>query len=55
MALDPNTFADLVHVPFGYLSVRVPRDPRPVLIQLYGPNYMTPPPENQRKPLHLDR
>ena len=55
MALDHNAFADLVHVPFGYLSVRVPRDPGPVLTKLYGPDYMTPPPQDQRKPLHLDR
>ncbi|HPS81878.1 MAG TPA: LicD family protein [Candidatus Limiplasma sp.] len=55
MAFARDAFTDLTHVPFGYLSVRVPRDPKPVLTQLYGPDYMTPPPENKRKPLHLDR
>ena len=55
MPFAANTFTDPVRAPFGPLVVRVPRDPHTVLCQLYGPNYMTPPPESQRRPLHLDR
>lgn len=55
MAFDPETFTQLIRVPFGPLAVRIPRDAGNVLIQLYGDRYMTPPPEAERKPLHLDR
>ena len=55
MAFAKDTFADLVHVPFGALMVYIPRDADRVLCKLYGDTYMTPPPEHERKPLHLDR
>jgi hypothetical protein len=51
--------ADAFDVPvparLGPLTVRVPRDAAAVLTMLYGSDYMTPPPEHQRRPLHLDR
>lgn len=55
MAFAKDTFDEPVRAPFGHLSVRVPRDTHAVLTLLYGANYMTPPPESQRRPLHLDR
>ena len=55
MAFDRDTFDDPACVPFGHLSLRVPREPQAVLTKLYGPDYMTPPPESKRRPLHLDR
>ena len=55
MAFAKDAFTDLVLVPFGALMVRIPRDADRVLCKLYGNTYMTPPPEHERKPLHLDR
>lgn len=55
MAFDPELFRDPVPALFGSLTVRVPRDAGAVLTRLYGPDYMTPPPEHLRKPIHLDR
>ena len=55
MAFDRDVFANPVPVPFETLTLRVPRDAGAVLTSLYGPDYMTPPPENERRPLHLDR
>ena len=55
MAFDPETFRDPERVPFESITVRVPRDAGAVLCKLYGPDYMTPPPEHLRKPVHLDR
>lgn len=55
MAFAPDTFDSPVRAPFGPLTVRVPRDAATVLTRLYGPTYMTPPPESERRPLHLDR
>lgn len=55
MSYAKNTFDEPMRAPFGPLTVRVPRDTHAVLTQLYGLNYMTPPPESQRRPLHLDR
>ena len=48
------TLENLTHVPFEGLPVRVSKNAESHLIALYGANYMTPPPENQRVPLHLD-
>lgn len=39
---------------FEGLTVCVPKNAAELLTRLYGPDYMTPPPENQRVPLHLD-
>jgi len=55
MAFAADTFTEPVRAPFGPLSVRVPRNAHAVLTQLYGSDYMTPPPESKRMPLHLDR
>ena len=55
MAFDRDTFANPIPTPFETLILRVPRDAGTVLTSLYGPDYMTPPPENERRPLHLDR
>ena len=45
---------NLTLVPFEGLAVRIPKNAAELLVQLYGEHYMTPPPENQRVPLHLD-
>lgn len=55
MAFERDTFDLPVPAALGPLTVRVPRDAAAVLTRLYGGSYMTPPPENERKPLHLDR
>lgn len=55
MAFPWDTFANPVPAPLGPLTVRVPRDAPSVLRRLYGDNYMTPPPEDKRRPAHLDR
>ena len=55
MAFAAETFTEPVRVPFGPCGVRIPREPDAVLTRLYGPQYMTPPPESQRRPVHLDR
>ncbi len=54
MAFDKDAFSAPIPAPFGSLTVRVPRDAKPILTRLYGPDYMTPPPEDKRKPIHLD-
>lgn len=56
MPMAPSLFQmeNLVLIPFEGLPVRVPKDSAGLLTQLYGPDYMTPPPEDQRVPLHLD-
>ncbi len=48
-----HAFDQPVLVDFEGLPVRVPQNAAAVLTQLYGPQYMTPPPEDQRRPLHL--
>ena len=45
---------NLTPIPFEGLSVLVPKNADELLTKLYGPDYMTPPPEDQRVPLHLD-
>ena len=49
-----TAFADPVLTAFETLQVRIPQDTDAVLIQLYGADYMTPPPLEKRIPLHLD-
>ncbi|MEA4998731.1 MAG: LicD family protein [Candidatus Limiplasma sp.] len=51
----PDTFTALTWAPFGPLTVHIPQDAPAVLTRLYGAEYMTPPPEQERRPLHLDR
>lgn len=55
MAFDREWFLNTETVPFEQLVVRVPHHVDAVLTQLYGSNYMVPPPEAERRPLHLDR
>jgi lipopolysaccharide cholinephosphotransferase len=55
MAFDADAFDAPVSATLGPLTVRVPRDAAAILIMLYGSDYMTPPPESARRPLHLDR
>ena len=45
---------NLKEIPFEGLAARAPQNATALLVQLYGPDYMTPPPEDQRVPLHLD-
>ncbi len=54
MAFDRETFESPALSDFDGLAVRIPRNSAAVLTRLYGPDYLTPPPENQRIPLHLD-
>ena len=54
MAWDPALFDDLIQVPFHHLTVLIPRNYSTVLTQLFGPDYMTPPPESERVAKHLD-
>ena len=55
MPFEASFFDDLVPAPFENLTVRIPRNAGAVLTRLYGPDYMTPPPVEQRRPIHLDR
>jgi lipopolysaccharide cholinephosphotransferase len=41
-------------VRFGDRDAPGPRDARVVLSELYGPTFMTPPPESHRRPLHFN-
>lgn len=54
MTFDKATFEDLVPGQFEGLTVSIPRDYKGVLTALFGPDYMTPPPENERVAKHLD-
>lgn len=55
MAFAADTFDAPQPATLGPLAVRIPRDAGGVLTLLYGSDYMTPPPESARRPLHLDR
>ena len=50
----PDQFEKTELVPFEHLSCRIPVRYDEVLRVLYGDNYMTPPPENERVVKHLD-
>ena len=50
----PEQFADKMEVPFEDVTVLIPVRYDEVLTQLFGPDYMTPPPENERVAKHLD-
>lgn len=50
----PEVFDELEDANFDGLTVRVPRDWEAVLTRLYGSDYMTPPPEEKRVPVHLE-
>ena len=50
----PEQFAEKVKVPFESLECLVPAKWDEVLTILFGPDYMTPPPENERVAKHLD-
>jgi lipopolysaccharide cholinephosphotransferase len=54
MTWDPKLFDDLTEAPFEHLTVLIPRDYHTVLVKLFGPDYMTPPPESERVVKHLD-
>lgn len=55
MTFAADAFDAPVPATLGPLTVRIPRDAAVVLTMLYGSDYMTPPPERARRPLHLDR
>lgn len=51
---DPEWFREKKKVPFGGIDCLIPARYDEVLTVLYGPDYMTPPPEDQRQARHLD-
>lgn len=55
MVFAADAFDSPLPATLGPLTVRIPRDAGDVLTLLYGSDYMTPPPESARRPLHLDR
>jgi len=50
----PEQFREKIEVPFEGVQVKIPKKYDEVLTVLYGPDYMTPPPENERVAKHLD-
>ncbi len=54
MTWDPKLFDDLTEATFEHLTVLIPQDYPAVLTQLFGPDYMTPPPVSERVAKHLD-
>ena len=50
----PEQFAEKIKVPFEGLDCLIPKKYDEVLTILFGPDYMTPPPENERVAKHLD-
>lgn len=54
LAFDKDFFAQLTPAMFEGLPVLIPKGAQSLLTRLYGPDYMTPPPEHLRVPLHLE-
>ena len=50
----PEQFAEKETVPFEGIPVLIPKRYAEVLTELFGPDYMTPPPESERVAKHLD-
>ncbi len=50
----PEQFAEKETVPFEDIPVLIPKRYAEVLTELFGPDYMTPPPESERVAKHLD-
>jgi lipopolysaccharide cholinephosphotransferase len=50
----PEQFEEKVKVPFESLECLIPKKWDEVLTILFGPDYMTPPPEAERVAKHLD-
>ena len=50
----PEQFAEKMKVPFEDVECLIPVKYDEVLTVLFGPDYMTPPPENERVAKHLD-
>ena len=50
----PEQFAEKISVPFEDMQVLIPSRWDEVLTILFGPDYMTPPPESERVAKHLD-
>ena len=50
----PEQFREKIKVPFEHLSCLIPKRYDEVLTILFGADYMTPPPENERVAKHLD-
>lgn len=50
----PDQFAELIDADFEGQTVKIPARWDEVLTELFGPDYMTPPPESERVAKHLD-
>ena len=50
----PEQFREKITVPFEGVDVLIPARYDEVLTALFGPDYMTPPPESERVAKHLD-
>ncbi len=50
----PEQFEEKIRVPFEHLVCPIPKRYDEVLRILFGPDYMTPPPESERVAKHLD-
>ena len=54
MPFSKSDFSNPALSAFENLTVRIPQDAHSILVKLYGSDYMTPPPESERTPLHLN-
>ena len=50
----PDQFAEKITAPFEDVEVLIPARHHEVLVTLFGPDYMTPPPPEERVAKHLD-